>query len=243
MLYTVGDLHGNQAVWKELVEPVLKAGDVLIVTGDFGVGFWNGPYWSEETFYDHIAGQSYTVLFVDGNHENFDRLDACPAEQWNGGWVHKLRHNLIHLIRGEVYSIEGITLFAFGGGHSRDRLRRVEHESWWARELPSAAEYENGWRNLQRAGNRVDCIITHTAPADSVQYLVSMGRGGILPAQEEAELTGYLENIRCTAAYERWYFGHFHVDAELWRRQTAQYTTVRELLSGRIVRELQPMRG
>ena len=124
MIYCTGDTHGNQYKWVEQLEPVLSSGDILIICGDFGIGFWNGRYWSEETFLDYISEQNYTVLFVDGNHENFNKLNSYPVEAWNGGKVHKLRHNLIHLMRGEVYCIEGLRVFTFGGGYSIDKYRR-----------------------------------------------------------------------------------------------------------------------
>ncbi len=33
---------------------------------------------------------SFTILFVDGNHENFTLLNSYPIEEWHGGKVHKL---------------------------------------------------------------------------------------------------------------------------------------------------------
>lgn len=107
MIYVTGDIHGNQFKWLEQIDPVLKEGDIIIVCGDFGIGFFQQKYSSEESFYDFISVQPYTVLFVDGNHENFNMLNSYPVEVWKGGYVHKLRHNLIHLMRGEIYIIEG----------------------------------------------------------------------------------------------------------------------------------------
>ena len=69
----------------------------------------------------------YTILFVDGNHENFDRLlSEFPIEDWNGGKVHKIRPNIIHLMRGHVFEIEGKRIFAMGGGYSVDKYMRRE---------------------------------------------------------------------------------------------------------------------
>ena len=97
MIYITGDTHGNQYKWVEQIESVISPADIIIVCGDFGVGFWNGRYWSEETFYDFLSEQKYTVLFIDGNHENFDKLYSYPMETWCGGRVHKIRQNVIHL--------------------------------------------------------------------------------------------------------------------------------------------------
>ena len=46
-----------------------------------------------------------TVLFVDGNHENFDLLNAYPVEMWKGGKVHNIKPDIIHLMRGQVFEI------------------------------------------------------------------------------------------------------------------------------------------
>lgn len=51
-------------------------------------------------------------------------------------------------MRGQVYHIQGISLFTMGGGYSRDKAMRVERVSWWEEEMPSEAEYEEAWRNL-----------------------------------------------------------------------------------------------
>ena len=244
MLYVTGDTHGRQDQWVQQVEPVLQPGDTMIVCGDFGVGFWKGRFGPEEAFYDHISGQDYTVLFVDGNHENFEKLYSYPEEEWKGGRVHKIRHNLLHLMRGEVYSLDGITLFAFGGGYSLDKYIRQEDVSWWRQEMPSPEEYENARANLRQAGQQAGYIITHTAPSESVCYLSTIRRLGIKNnVIEEMPLTTFLDDIYQNVAYKHWYIGHFHVDVELWRNQTAMLSTIRRLETGEIVRQWETCEG
>lgn len=51
---------------------------------------------------NQLECKSYTTLFVDGNHENFDRLSDYPIDTWNGGKVHKIRPSVIHLMRGQI---------------------------------------------------------------------------------------------------------------------------------------------
>lgn len=235
MYYITGDTHGNQYKWVEQIEPVLSPGDTVIVCGDFGIGFWNGRYWSEETFFDFISQQEYTVLFVDGNHENFNKLESYPVELWNGGRVHKLRHNLIHLMRGEVYQIEDMTLFTFGGGYSIDKERRQENVSWWPQEMPVKEEYDNAWENLKRVNHQVDFIITHTAPSESVYYLSTNPRLHIKrDVVNELPLNAFLDEVQRKVTYRHWYFGHFHVDVSLWREQTALLSSIRELKTGKL---------
>lgn len=236
MIYVTGDTHGNQYRWAKQIAPALSMGDILIVCGDFGVGFWNGRYWSEETFYDYLAEQNYTVLFADGNHENFDKLSCYPVEYWCGGSAHKIRNNVIHLMRGEIYNIEGNSVFVMGGGYPIDKALRTEGTSWWPQEMPSEEEYRSARENLKRAGHRVDYIITHTAPAETISYLSEKENSVTPGVEEERALTVFLDEVQKSVSYKHWYFGHLHVDSELRKNQTALFHAIRELQSGKIVR-------
>ncbi len=102
------------------------------------------------------------MLFVDGNHENFDLLNVYPVEIWNGGKVHKINPDIIHLMRGQVYKIDGETFYTFGGVTSIDKdIRRAFSYGWWAQELPSFEELDEGMANLKWYNNKVNYIITH----------------------------------------------------------------------------------
>lgn len=238
MIYVTGDTHGRKNKWTEQIEPVLHDGDTVIVCGDFGVGFWAEDREGEEAFYDHLASQNYTVLFLDGNHENFDQLNDYPTQVRYDGNVHVLRDNVLHLMRGEMYEIEGVRIFVFGGGHSMDQAFRKEGVSWWPQEMPSLTEYEYARQNLKKAENCVDYILTHTAPSQSVYYLSTIRSLGIKSVNpNEMELTTFLDEIQRSVSYMHWYFGHLHVDFDLWREQTALFNTVREMKSGWIVRK------
>lgn len=244
MIYITGDTHGNQYKWVEQIESVISPADIILVCGDFGVGFWNGRYWSEETFYDFLSAQKYTVLFIDGNHENFDKLYSYPTETWCGGRVHKIRQNVIHLMRGEVYCMEDISIFVMGGGYSIDKHLRTEEISWWSQEMPSEEEYNHALENLKRINYKVDYIITHTAPSETVYYLSTLRSLGIKnDVVQEQQLTIFLDEIQRKVTYKHWYFGHFHVDLELWRNQTALLSCVRELETGKVVRQWDPYEG
>ena len=52
-----------------------------------------------------LEEKPFTTLYVDGNHENFDRLYGYPIENWQGGKVHKIRPSVLHLMRGQVFEI------------------------------------------------------------------------------------------------------------------------------------------
>ena len=92
--------------------------DYMIVCGDAGL-VWHGDK-SDDPQLDRLEALPFTVLFVDGNHENFDALNEYPVEQWHGGKVHKIRPHVIHLMRGQAFELQGRTFFTMGGAQSHD---------------------------------------------------------------------------------------------------------------------------
>lgn len=231
MIYITGDCHGDFERFHKRIFPEqeeMTKNDYVIICGDFG-GVWHKDEESkEETLQmDRLEGKPFTTLFVDGNHENFDRLYAYPVEEWHGGKVHKIRPSVIHLMRGQVFEIEGKKIFAFGGASSHDidggilepddpkfkvkrrildrgwRPYRIDHISWWKQELPSEEEMEEGRKNLEAHGNEVDFIVTHCCASSTMALL---GHGMYKPDIE----TGYLEELRQKVKFRKWFFGHFH---------------------------------
>ena len=231
MIYITGDCHGNFERFNVSVFPEqndMTKEDYVIICGDFG-GVWNKDEESkmETMVLDWLDCKSFTTLFVDGNHENFDRLYEYPVEEWNGGKIHRIRPSVIHLMRGQVYELEGKKNFTFGGASSHDidggileldapdyrkkkkeldkgwKPYRINHLSWWKEELPSEKEMDEGRKNLQRYDNKVDFIITHCA-SSSTTALISHG------IYKSDLLTSYLEEIRRSVKFKKWFFGHYH---------------------------------
>ena len=177
MIYVTGDTHGDLDLYK-LNSKFFKEGkkltknDYVIVCGDFVCCWDNGNF--DDYIQDWYNAKPWTTLFVDGNHENHDLLDTYPVTEWNGGKVHMISNSIIHLMRGQVFTIEGQKFFTFGGAQSHDMWCRKEGRDWWAREMPSDEEYEEGFRNLKKVNYEVDYVITHCAP-DQVQNGLSNG--------------------------------------------------------------------
>lgn len=231
MIYITGDCHQDFERFNIDIFPEQKEmtkDDCVIICGDFG-GVWNRNEESsrEAKLMDWLENRPFTTLFVDGNHENFDRLYAYPVEKWHGGKVHKIRPSVIHLMRGQVFEIDGKSIFAFGGASSHDIAGgilepddpdfkkkkkkldqgwypyRVNHVSWWKQELPSEEEMQEGIENLAAHDNKVDFIVTHCC-ASSTQNLLG---GGLYKTDI---LTEYHEKIRQNTSFKKWFFGHYH---------------------------------
>ena len=227
MIYVTGDTHGEVARFLEnnMGDESWAENDVLIICGDFGFVFLNDE--AEKKVLDYLEAKPYTICFCDGNHENFNALYSYPEEEWNGGKVHRIRKNIYHLMRGQVFDIDGTTVFAMGGAYSIDRYLRQLGNSYWREEIPCDAEYRAAAENLKARDNKVDVIISHTAPSEIIR------RMGKFPNVHDAELTGFLEWVMYSAEYGHWYFGHWHVDADIDEKKTAVYYNVHALKTGK----------
>lgn len=224
MIYVTGDTHGEQARFSPAAMPDEKnfgQGDTLIICGDFGYIFEASE--REDAFLDALAEKPYMICFCDGNHENFNALYAYPREEWHGGFVHRIRRNILHLMRGQIFEIEGKRIFTMGGAYSIDRYMRLEGFSFWREELPTNDEYRTAAQNLEEVGKRVDYIITHTAPREIIR------RMGKYPDMHDAELTGFLEWVMYEIEFKRWFFGHWHQDTAIDDRFRALWFDVEKL--------------
>ncbi len=233
-MIVTGDKHGK---WNDRIGHYLGKDDKVIVAGDLGFGFFGKDEESEERALDELARLPYTILFCDGNHENFDKLNNYPVSEWNGGRVHLIRENIIHLMRGEIYDIDGNRIFVMGGGTSRDKIYRPLRISRWPEELPNDWEYQNAMQNLKRVGYEVNYIVTHTAPTDTIEFMKQHGWNINLPAHEEWVLNSFLNWIQENVRYKEWYLGHFHIDKVLWKNQYVLFHAIRNLETGELVKQ------
>ena len=212
-IIAIGDLHGDVSVLDSLPA---EAGDIIIILGDAGFLFDGSKLEREEI--KRLSKYPFLITFLDGNHDNLPLIESYPIESWMGGLVHRLSPSLLHLIRGNIYTINKKRYFVFGGGVSADKAMRREGFDYWKKELPSPEEYDFAWKNLLRHDGQVDYILCHTAPTDTVYTL-----RGSLKHPDEEPLNNFLMKVRRAAIYDRLLFGHFHRDLELPNRQTAVY--------------------
>lgn len=206
MIYVTGDTHGDIERFKAADFRKLRKGDTLIICGDFGF-IWNGSK-TEISTLKKLSAKEYTIAFADGCHENFDLLETYPEELWHGGKIHRISRNIVHLMRGEVYTIENKKIFTFGGGHSHDYEFRKDGENWWEREQPTHKEITSGLKNLYDNDNKVDYIITHEPPASLKDCLR-------VDVFERLEVHAFFEELIKTCQYEKWFFGKCHIDKHI----------------------------
>lgn len=235
-IYVTGDCHADFrkfSIGSFPEQADLTQEDYVIICGDFG-GIWNDCD-DERARLDWLSRKNFTIIFVDGNHENFDRLygGEFGVVDFHGGKAHKIRENIYHLIRGYVFDICGKKIFAFGGASSHDiqdgilepddykdrkaledesvrlsvqgKLFRINRLTWWKEELPSDEEMERGLELLKEHDYAVDFIVSHCCP----QYIASVFSSG---AYQQDTLTMYFNKIAELTDFSKWFFGHYHRD-------------------------------
>lgn len=246
MIYITGDTHGGFQRFTTDNFPQqerMSRKDYVITTGDF-MGLWDGSP-SEAYWLDWLERKPFTTLFVDGNHENFNRLIELPVHQWQGGKVHYIRPHVLHLMCGQIFRIDGKTFFTMGGASSHDiqdgildptypdfeweywfkrrtrQMFRVKGVSWRPEELPSEEEYEEAVRNMEKADWRVDCILTYCAPTSIMEKMDSH----YTPDQ----LTDFLQMIKQWCQFDYWFLGHYHRNCIVDERFIIQWEQMVEL--------------
>ena len=256
MIYVTGDIHGNFRRFEEHEIMNLPYGatekDYMIVCGDVGI-LWK----KDETFeynLDWLSRLPFTLLWVQGNHENYNMIAEYLLEEWNGGKTrHIVKDKIILLERGQVFTIEGKKIFTFGGASSHDiqggvldkadpnyeekkQLAieshlpyRVLNESWWSQELPTEQEMQEGRDNLEKVDWKVDYVISHCA-STSIQALVGCKRGQVY---KKDILTDYFDELEQKLKYKQWYFGHYHVNGFVDTKHTVLFKEIIPLEVGR----------
>lgn len=245
-IFVTGDCHGDYSKFEVQNFPeqeILSKSDYVIVCGDFG--YWRDNAEQNKKL-DWLEKRSFTTLWIDGNHENYDLLKQIEMNKWNGGKVQYIRPSVIHLMRGSVFNIDGCKIFTMGGARSHDieggilnpddpslnkkravlhqsgRNYRINHISWWEEEMPNENEFIEGIKSLAVHDFKVDVILTHEAPAYTKALLE-------IERSKKDPLSEYLQDIKALTEYKKWYFGHYHRDQAIYADEIAIYERIAQI--------------
>lgn len=252
MIYITGDCHENFGRFtkrQRMKLPfLLGENDYAIVCGDLGL------LWCRDREFEYnlewLSRLPFTLLWVQGNHENYNLIAEYPVEMWHGGKVrHIVKDKIILLERGQVFNIEGYRFLTFGGASSHDvqggildkdspsfkldkrkAVRsglpyRIRNVSWWEQELPTAEEMQECRDNLNRAGYSVDYVITHCM-SSSMQDKLESYYGGGARLYERDILTEFFEELEEKIQYKVWFCGHYHVNLRLNEKHMILYKDI-----------------
>lgn len=204
-IYITGDAHGRYRPLMDRLDKKgykLTANDILIIAGDFDF------QWSMYDFHKLMACP-FTIAFIDGD-EDFPLSPTEPTTDWNGGKVHIQgpQNNVVHLLKGQCYTIEGKTFLAMGGLHSnKNVIYQHINDKIICNTVPSDNdEYTSAAALLEKYGYKTDYILTNLVPEE---MLVSLGCN---PDDHDAKLMNFLQELHSRTEYRQWFCGHFHED-------------------------------
>lgn len=165
-IIVAGDWHGNAHWAAQIVKRARELGiSRIIQCGDFGL--WDHTDDGVE-YLDRLnlvcRENQVKVYWVDGNHENHDRLQWYDKHNAKDevGRVY-IRSNVLHLPRGIKWTYgSGRTLTAVGGAHSIDKGFRRAGVSWWAGEQLRDEEVKHKVKE-----GPIDYLFTHDCPTNA----------------------------------------------------------------------------
>lgn len=232
MIYITGDLHGDFQDSRMETILNLTENDYFIVCGDFGFN------WDKQMIevYRNFVKTKGTILFVDGNHENFDILNSLPTKKMFGDDVGVFcedeNNHTYHLRRGGMYEIAGKKFFCFGGASSIDKpfrllaMKRGNPKCWWEEETPTYKDLDNALDTLKKYNYTFDYFITHSCTPELKSIVLGTYKKDFF---DNTELM--IQNLELTikennGSYAGHFFGHFHVDCGCGSEHCLYHNTV-----------------
>ena len=155
-----------------------------------------------------------TIFCIHGNHER--RPESLPyyrEETWRGGrvYVEEAFPSLLFAKDGEIYDLDGHNAIAIGGAYSVDKYYRLQRGiDWFADEQASPEIKERVGSALEKAGWKIDVVLSHTCPAKYIPteaFLCGIDQNTVDRSMED-----WLDCIEGKLLYNHWFCGHWHID-------------------------------
>ena len=212
MTILTGDTHGDfDRIETFCEEYETTKEDLMVVLGDAGINYWLDE--RDEALKARLDALPITLLCIHGNHEERpEELPGYERIEWRGGevWVQPDHPDLLFAVDGAIYDLEGRTAVAIGGTYSVDKYYRLASGlPWFPTEQPDEQIKERVLSALDRAGWRVDLVLSHTVPRFAVPQHALLPT--VDPRMVDTSTEEWLEEIEGRLDYQRWYAGHFHV--------------------------------
>ena len=215
-IYVTGDPHGDFRQIADFCSAMeTKSKDIMIVLGDAGLNYFGDTRDADRK--EFVSRTRMTYLMVHGNHEMRPAtLENYKLIEWNGGMVYQEERfpNLLFAKDGEIYRLGGKNVMAIGGAYSVDKEYRMRMGyRWFADEQPSGEIKEYVEQQLDRAGWKVDVVLSHTCPRkyEPVEHFLP----GIDQSKVDKSTENWLDAIEDRLDYKEWYCGHWHINKQI----------------------------
>lgn len=236
-IYVCGDTHGdNVERFSYKKHPALRElteGDFVVVCGDTAIGW---PDYDDTTEYslEAVSKKPFTVLYLFGNHDNYDFAETLPMIDKFGGHVRQIVFG--DTVYENQFIIDKPTILMLGdkrclfipGADSHDadelfypsdtvrikqaqrmgRMFRIIGQTWW----PQEAIDINACSRLMTLteSDKFDYVFTHDCPAHFTTIASPHGGSGWRLQSTFGER--YLQALANKITYTRWFHGHMHYD-------------------------------
>lgn len=162
----VGDLEGDRDWAVSVLRTLGQRGDVDVVCqlGDLRFGMGADPEGYLDAIESVCAEFDLRLLCINGNHENWARLDQMwsePEGRTTGG-NHKpldVSDHLTLIPRGHRWQLGGRSFVALGGAPSVNRLLLTEGVDWWPSEV-----IQDDHVDATITGGHAEVMLTHDSP-------------------------------------------------------------------------------
>ena len=145
-------------------------------------------------------------------------LDTYPIVDYKGGKARKIAENIYYLMRGQIYEIDGKSVFAFGGGESPEKELRMQMGKWWKREMPSLDEMKAAFENLKKHDLKVNYVITHE-PSANIKNMIDH-------KSDINSVAAFFDGLEKNITYDKWFFGSQHIDRKITSKHYAVFNSI-----------------
>lgn len=227
MFLVTGDCHSKfDKIFHLAEENMLAKDDTILVLGDMGL-FWRRDGKDAYENIQKLEKVGCNIWFIDGNHENFDKLTALPPAADVGRYVSE---HIRWIPRGEEFYINSKRCLALGGADSIDRGRRIPHLTWWKQEQLNDEEAKAIAK--LHMGKHFDYVFSHAAPRsvfEERKYDLCTLSYKLDENLVDHTTENNLQYIADKISFNKWMFGHYHIDLILNNQFTCLYNTFQEI--------------
>ena len=210
IIAVLGDVHGIDWIVTEIIRNTVEycndnnihQPEVLVQVGDF----WSYSHKQLKTISYTAKKNNMNVLFIPGNHEDWDKLD-----QWSTTTITMIKDNIYYAPIGSSALLHDKKVLLVGGAVSPDKEYRTPGYDWYSQESISMKQYNN---IMDTIDNSFNIIISHDSPLDvstPVQFTITNDKIN----KECSHNRKLLQNITDNTQAELLIHGHYHNHYEL----------------------------
>ena len=237
--YITGDCHGNFSKFFTFCKKMNpQKRDIMICLGDVGLNYYLDI--RDEYKKETLQKLPLTFIITQGNHEKYMknlnsykkiRLPNNEFPNLQGIFYYEESYpNLLFLVNGYNYKINGKTFLNIGGAYSVDKFYRLELGApWFSDEQMCYSERAALMKKIKKSKNQysVDYVLSHTCPT---KYMpTDLFLSGIDQSKVDKRTEEFLEKVESLISYDEWFFGHFHDDRQAWDKGKMLFECFHEL--------------